>query len=144
MAYVLGRKVVKDGEEFDSYAYGITLPLKRGETGFFEQAFTSVEQAKTNLRNLLLTAKGERVMQPNFGSGLHSVLFEQIDDARFEDLLKKTILDSVSFWLPYIDIKDIEVEITNELRDNNQANLNLTFTVGSEIDLQELTFTVQG
>ena len=46
MAYVIGRKVVKDTKEFDSYAYGITLPLGRGETGFFQQAFVSFEQAK--------------------------------------------------------------------------------------------------
>ena len=57
MAYVIGRKVVKDTKEFDSYAYGITLPLGRGETGFFQQAFVSFEQAKSNLKNLLLTKK---------------------------------------------------------------------------------------
>ena len=64
MAYVVGRKVVKDTKEFDAFAYGITSPLKRGNTGFFEQAFTSFEQAKSNLKNLLSTAKGERLMQP--------------------------------------------------------------------------------
>ena len=144
MAYVIGRKVVKDTEEYDSYAYGLTLPLKRGETGFFEQSFTSYEQARTNLINLLLTAKGERVMQPEFGSGLKSVLFEQIDEEKFETNIKKTILDSVSFWLPYIDIKEIEVEITDELRDMNQAVLHIDFTVGPEIETQQITFTVQG
>jgi len=98
MAYVIGRKVVKDTKEFDSYAYGITLPLGRGETGFFQQAFVSFEQAKSNLKNLLLTKKGERIMQPNFG----------------------------------------------ELKDKNQVNVELEFTVGNQIDLHELTFTVQG
>ena len=38
MAYVIGRKVVKDGGEFDSYAYGITLPVKNGNGGFFAAA----------------------------------------------------------------------------------------------------------
>ena len=76
MAYVIGRKVVKDSGEYDSYAYGITLPVKNGGTGFFEQAFTSREQAKSNLINLLLTERGERVMQPDFGTGLKSLLFE--------------------------------------------------------------------
>ena len=41
MAYVLGNKIVKDTKEFDAYAYGITLPLKRGGNGYFEQAFTN-------------------------------------------------------------------------------------------------------
>jgi phage baseplate assembly protein W len=144
MAYVIGRKVVKDTEEFDSYAYGITLPVKNGETGYFEQAFTSREQAKSNLKNLLLTSRGERVMQPNFGTGLKELLFEQMDDELFEDRVKTTVLDSVSFWLPYINIQSIEVELTDELRDRNQANLYVQFAIGDEVGLDEITFTIQG
>lgn len=143
MAYVIGRKVLKDTEDFESFAYGITLPVKKGETGFFEQAFTSYDQAKSNLKNLLLTKKGERIMQPNFGTGLHSLLFEQIDDT-FESKIQETITKNVNYWLPYISIKNIDVEMTNELRDQNRVNLSLEFTVGNQIDLQELTFTVQG
>jgi phage baseplate assembly protein W len=143
MAYVIGRKVLKDTEDFDSFAYGITLPIKNGETGFFEQAFTSYEQAKSNLKNLLLTKKGERIMQPNFGTGLQSLLFEQIDDT-FEQKIQETITKNVNYWLPYISIKNIDVEMTNELKDQNRVNLSLEFTVGNQIDLQELTFTVQG
>jgi len=143
MAFIIGRKVTKDLEEFDAFAYGITLPLKRGNTGYFEQAFTSFDQAKTNLKNLLLTRKGERIMQPDFGTGLHSLLFEQIDD-EYESKIRETIIQNVSFWLPYINIENIEVEITDELKDKNRANLYLQFTVGNQIELQEITFTVQG
>ena len=107
MAYVLGSKIVKDTKEFDSYAYGITLPIKKGNTGYFEQAFTSFEQAKANLKNLLLTAKGERVMQPEFGTGLQSLLFEPMDDM-FEDKLQDVITQTVSYWLPYINIEQIK------------------------------------
>lgn len=142
MAYVIGRKVVKDSEEFDSYAYGITLPLKNGEGGFFEQAFTSLEQARTNLKNLLLTARGERIMQPEFGSGLKQLLFEPMDEL-FETNVANQIIESVSFWLPYITIQDIEIEMTDELKDNNEVNLHLKFTVGSNIDLQEITLRIQ-
>jgi len=143
MAYVIGRKIVKDTKDFHSYAYGITLPLRKGETGFFEQAFVSFEQAKSNLKNLLLTKKGERVMQPNFGTGLHSLLFEQIDD-NLESKIQETITKNVNYWLPYVNIKNIDVEMTNELKDQNRVNLSLEFTVGNQTDLHELTFTVQG
>ena len=144
MAYVIGRKVVKDGGEYDSYAYGITLPVKNGGTGFFEQAFTSREQAKSNLVNLLLTERGERVMQPDFGTGLKSLLFEQIDDEEFESRITDTIVDSVSYWLPYIRISGIEIEATDELKDKNQINIYLQFLIGNDIQLEEVTFTVQG
>jgi phage baseplate assembly protein W len=143
VAYIIGRKVTKDTEDFDSYAYGITLPLRRGENGFFEQAFLSFDQAKSNLKNLLLTKKGERIMQPEFGTGLQSLLFEQIDD-NLESRIQETITKNVNYWLPYINIESIDVEMTNELKDQNRVNLSLEFTVGNQIELQELTFTVQG
>lgn len=144
MAYIVGKKVIKDTEsEFDSYAYGITLPVKRGNGGFFEQAFTSFDQAKSNLKNLLLTKKGERIMQPEFGSGLHSLLFEQLDE-NLEQRLEETIVESVNFWLPYITIDEIDVEMTDEMKDRNTAKMKLGFRVGNQIETQEVTFTIQG
>ena len=55
MAYVLNKKLVRDTEEFNDYAYGILLPVQKGDTGYFRQGFESYEQAKSNLKNLLLT-----------------------------------------------------------------------------------------
>ena len=144
MAYVIGRKVVKDTEDFDSYAYGIKIPIQRGPTGYFEQNFTSFEQAKTNLLNLLQTQQGERVMQPLFGTGLHNLLFEQMDDVEFEFRLQQIITENVNYWLPYINIEQIEVELTDQMKDENKAGLKIQFTVGNEIDLQEITFTIGG
>jgi phage baseplate assembly protein W len=82
-------------------------------------------------------------MQPNFGSGLHSLLFEQADD-ELETKLEETITESVNFWLPYINIEEIDIQMTDEMKDRNQATMNIKFTVGNDIDLNELTFTVQG
>ena len=143
MAYVLDRKVVKDTKEFNDFAYGITLPVQRGNTGYFNQAFSSFEQAKANLRNLLMTRKGERVMQPNFGTGLHELLFEQMTD-EFEVKLEETITKNVNYWLPYITIQQIDVEMTDEMKDRHIAHMNIQFTVGNQIETQEITFTIQG
>jgi len=143
VAYVIGRKVIKDTEtEFDSVAYGITSPTKRGNV-MFEQTFTSLDAAKANLRNLLLTKRGERVMQPQFGTGLHSLLFEPMDNA-FEQKLQEMITNSVSFWLPYITVENIEVDMSDEMKDRHTAGMKIEFTVGNNIETQELTFTVQG
>ena len=79
MAYELSKKVVIDTQEFNDYAVGLSIPLKNGNGGFFEQNYTTFDQARSNLKNLLLTKKGERIAQPNFGSGLQDLLFEQID-----------------------------------------------------------------
>ena len=110
----------------------------------FEQTFTSDDAAKSNLRNLLLTRKGERIMQPEFGTGLHSLLFEQMDETEFAQRVEQTITQSVSFWLPYIQIEDIEIDMSDEMKDRNMVGLKLLFRVGSTLEPQELTFTVQG
>jgi phage baseplate assembly protein W len=143
MAYVLGSRIVKDTVEFDSYAYGLTLPIKRGNTGYFEQAFTSFEQTKANLKNLLMTKKGERVMQPEFGTGLDSLLFEPMDST-FETELQDTITETVSYWLPYVNIEEIDIEMTDAMKDQHTANISIQFTVGDTIETQEITFTVRG
>ena len=143
MAFILDKKVVKDTEEFNNFAYGITLPVKRGNTGYFEQAFSSFDQSKSNLKNLLLTRKGERVMQPNFGSGLHDLLFEQADD-QLEQRLEEEITNTVNFWLPYIEISEIEVTMTDEMKDKNQVDMKVVFTVGNTFEPQEITFTLEG
>lgn len=143
MAYTIGNKLVKDTTEYNEYAYGISLPIKRGNTGYFEQAYTSFDQAKSNLLNLLSTQIGERIMQPTFGTRLKSLLFEQMDDD-FEQEIQNVIVESTNFWLPYITIKDIDVTLTDELKDKQQVILKIGFTVGSNTSLQELTFIIQG
>ena len=47
---------------------------------FSNKTLQPLNSTRSNLKNLLLTKKGERVLQPNFGSGLQDLLFEPIDD----------------------------------------------------------------
>ena len=56
---------------------GIGFPLGFSNTGLFHQTKNVLEQASYNLRNLLLTSKGERVGQPDFGCELTDIIFEQ-------------------------------------------------------------------
>ena len=141
MAYILNKRIVKDTDEFSNHAYGIMLPLSPGNGTMFQQSFSSFEAAKSNLKNLLLTNKGERPFQPEFGTGLQSLLFEQLDE-NLEEKLESLITDSVDFWLPYINIEEIEVEMTDEMKDRNTAEVKLIFSVGGQFESQELTFNI--
>ena len=134
MAYELNRKIVIDTEEFNNYAVGITLPIQRGEDGYFRQSFRTFDQIRSNLKNLLLTKKGERIFQPEFGSGLHDLLFNPATE-KFEEDLENTINDAIAQWLPYIVVEDINIDISKEQTDNNQAKVSLT--------LDTLTFLVE-
>lgn len=143
MAYILDKKIVKDTDEYSNHAYGITLPVMNGNNGMFNQSFSSFEAAKSNLKNLLLTNKGERILQPNFGTGLQELLFEQLTDGMLEEKIETAITDSVNFWLPYIDIEEIEVDMTDEMKDRNTAGIKLKFSVGGQFESQELTFNIE-
>ena len=141
MAIVLGKKLVIDSKTFDDYAIGITLPIQIGNTAF-NQSFKTIDQAKSNIKNLLLTKKYERLMQPNFGSGLQELLFEMNDD-EFAEKLENTIIDSISTWLPYINVENIDIQQTNEMKDTNEVGVSITFRVGETTNLETVTFNVQ-
>ena len=67
---------------------GLALPLKSDNNNVFQLTKSSYDQVRHNLKNLLLTHIGERVYQPEFGSRLREICFEQLDDSlpsRVED-----------------------------------------------------------
>jgi hypothetical protein len=142
MAVELGSKIVKDTQSFNDYAIGISLPIQITNTAF-EQTFQTSEQVKSNIKNLLLTKKGERILQPEFGSGLQALLFEpNVDD--FEGRIEDTINESLEQWLPYVTAEEIDIDASDTLRDNNRINVSVKFRIGDSTDLNEVTFTTQG
>ena len=142
MAYELNKKIVIDTEEFNNFAVGITLPIQRGNDGYFRQSFKTFDQVRSNLKNLLLTKRGERLLQPDFGSGLHDLLFNPATE-KFEEDLETTINDAVAKWLPYVVVEDINIDISKEMTDNNQAKVSLKFRQEGDQTLDTLTFLVE-
>ena len=61
MAYELNKKIVIDTEEYNNYAVGITLPIQRGNDGYFVQSFRTFDQVRSNLKNLLLKKRGKNI-----------------------------------------------------------------------------------
>ena len=141
MAIVLGKKMMIDTKQFEDYAIGITLPIQIGNTAF-NQSFKTIDQAKSNIKNLLLTKKYERLMQPEFGSGLQELLFE-INDDDFADKLENTITDTMALWLPYINVDSIDIQQTNELKNSNMVEVSISFRVGDTSNLETVTFNAQ-
>jgi phage baseplate assembly protein W len=140
MAVLLGNKIVKDTEKYQDYAIGISLPIQIGNTAF-NQTFTTSEQIKYNIKNLLLTKKGERIMQPEFGSGLQELLFD-FNDSTLATKIEDVIVESVDIWLPYVTIQQIDVESSNLDKDNNTVGISITFNVLNNPDLNVITFRV--
>ena len=104
---------------------GLSFPLRADNNNDFALTKTSLQQSQHNLKNLLLTYPGERVHQPNFGSKLRQLCFEQLDDSlpiRIEEEVRR----SVSNWLPYINI--IEVQTLTSDSDINSIYVTVKYS----------------
>ena len=108
---------------------GLKLPLGYSETGYFKQTKTTMEQAMWNIINLLSTIPGERLGQPTFGSKVHELLFEPMDQD-FSATLVESIKETISTWLPYISIRDVKVEFPEY--GPNQVNVTVDFGLSFE------------
>ena len=111
-------------------AVGLKLPFGPGQSNFALN-FTTVDQTKTNLMNLLLTQKGERFMQPNFGTDLRRILFEP-NDERIESRIKQEIVDAVNYWLPYISIDKLETVRKSKSIDEYSVNVVIGFSLKAD------------
>lgn len=95
---------------------GISLPFSG--TGVFNKTYTTKDQIKSNLINLILTNKGERIMNPEFGSDVRKSLFENITDDLGTDIVRK-ITSAVSLFLQQISLTNIDVDLepdSNEVK----------------------------
>jgi len=110
---------------------GLKLPMGYSDTGYFKQTKTTLQQAKYNIINLLKTIPGERLGQPTFGSKLHQLFFEPMNDD-FTDEVEETIKSSIETWLPYINIKNIKVTIPDY--NMNRVNIAVDFGLSFEPD----------
>jgi len=118
---------VREIDKNDDIYVGVRFPLDHSQEGFFYKTKTILEQAKANMRNLLLTSLGERVMQPEFGSTLMDVIFNQGPDV--ENDIDEAIREAVSNWLPYVIINEI-----NMFQQGNQVDVSIDFSVSLEPD----------
>ena len=125
---------VREKDRNEDVFIGVRFPLDHSQEGFFYKTKTILDQAKSNMRNLLLTSLGERVMQPEFGSTLMDVVFNQGEDV--ENQIDEAIREAVSNWLPYIIINEI-----NMFQQGNQVDVSIDFSVTLEPDsFDTLTF----
>jgi hypothetical protein len=104
-------------------AIGVSLPFNG--PAVFNSTYTTKDQIKSNLINLLLTAKGERVMNPEFGCDLKKFLFEGITNSNIS-LLKTNISDSISTFISEITLKNINLDSNI---DDNLINLTIDYSL---------------
>ena len=104
-------------------AVGFGFPLNGDAV--FVPTYQTRDQIKANLVNYLLTNKGERIFNPNFGADLRALLFENIVDQTTEDLQERIQAD-IAVYFPQVTIREIAFD---NLPDSNTVNFKLTYEV---------------
>lgn len=86
---------------------GWAFPLRTGGTGGIALV-TGHDELQESMRLVLATARGERPRRPEFGCGVHDLVFDVVDAAltrRVEEEVRAALLR----WEPRVDVLAVEV-----------------------------------
>jgi len=98
----------------------VQLPLTRNNEDGFALLKNYNDLVTQNLKMLVLTTPGERLMDPEFGVGARHYLFENMMPSTFQSF-KSRLLKQQKKYLPYLTIEDVEFatsETSRELGEN--------------------------
>jgi phage baseplate assembly protein W len=104
-------------------------PLKRDLS-----LLTNEDAVKRSVKNILLTSKGERRLDPQFGAGLNRYLFEQLTASTVQTI-KNDILHSIQTYEPRAVINSVDISAHGV---ENTLHVTVTFTTRNTTEPQRL------
>jgi len=110
---------------------GIDLPFRKssGNEGWFESTTQTFNAVRNNIKSILLTERGQRIMQPSLGLNLKKYLFEPINQDTVSKI-ESDIFETFNFWLPFVNILDLDVSFSENYDvGRNQINISLKFNI---------------
>ena len=117
-------------------AIGVKVPFTK--KGVFQFNYTTKNQIKSNLINLLLTSPGERYHEPTYGVGLRDILFESNSTTNQKiSSLKARIDQNVSFHIPQIEITNLNVSPQDK-----ELLIQIAYRVLLDNDTNEISITL--
>tara|TARA_R100000697_G_scaffold105034_1_gene118664 strand:+ start:36 stop:434 length:399 start_codon:yes stop_codon:yes gene_type:complete len=111
---------------------GPVLPLSRdSQFGYYSLHVTYKDQVEQNFKTLMLTAPGERIMNPDFGVGLRHFLFEQ--KILVVPRIKQRIHNQVRKYMPYVKINRLLFDSRNNQKKLADESMLLTVIIEYEV-----------
>lgn len=104
---------------------GIQYPFAFAPTGAVTTS-DDLPRIRQSIRQILGTRPGERAMRPEFGCGLHALLFEH-NTAVFQAMARRRILDALRRWEPRISVSRIDFV----LPDAHSVQITISYRVGA-------------
>lgn len=109
----------------------IDYPFKNSPDGFFLNLNSSDQKAiKSDLMHLLLTRKGQRLYNPDFGTDLLTYIFEPNDTKNLSDI-KDSVSVSVKKYLPNLTITSLTVTPSED--SDYAAVIRLDYTISDNV-----------
>tara|TARA_R110000824_G_scaffold252822_1_gene441611 strand:- start:1902 stop:2270 length:369 start_codon:yes stop_codon:yes gene_type:complete len=104
----------------------VALPLQLDSSDGFRMNKGFRKMIKQNLKMLLLTAPGERVMEPSFGVGVRNYLFLNFS----EDVpmkIETKIREQIGIYMPAVKVIDVLFDVSQS--DTNQLGIMLVYSI---------------
>jgi len=112
---------------------GLVLPIRKWSGGYFSTR-TTRDLIQSSIRMILMTRLGERVMLPEFGSRLHELVFNQMDDV-LKQLARTYVIDAIGRWEKRITIQDVKI-ITHP--DTHEFDVFMSYVINESADQDSL------
>jgi len=92
-------------QQVDFVGRGFAFPMGANPSGgsAMVSGTRNVEQA---MLLVLGTARGERPMRPEFGCGIHDLVFETVDTALVGRVVRE-VTEALTRWVPRIEVGDV-------------------------------------
>jgi hypothetical protein len=117
----------------------IALPLSLDEKdGPYKSNMTLDEVAQQNIKMIVLTNPGERVMVPDFGVGIRNYLFEQ-ETPFLVSKIRTRIGTQVEKYAPFIKIRELNISIDS---DSGFLSVQIKYAVPAGGIISDLTIPV--
>lgn len=109
---------------------GVVTPVRSGGDGdgFFKMHRDLAAQLKDNLRNLLQTNFGDRVMRYDYGANLQPLCFELTSRVDFDTEAMLRIKRAVDRYMPFIELRDFERRLVLSGLGNSTGHVDIHLT----------------
>ena len=118
---------------------GVALPLTKNDIDGFTMLKTIARTAKQNLKMLLLTIPGERVMDPDYGVGLKKYLFNNFTNETYSEIDTK-IREQIAIYMPALQIS--EISFFESEQDSNKLGVSISYYLPGISISDLLQFTI--
>ncbi len=115
---------------------GWSFPVETDQRGDIKLSSAETD-IRESIRIILATAKGERLMRPEFGCDIHKYVFSAATPATL-NLIESSVREALVRWEPRIDIESIEARTDD--RDPSKVLIEIEYRVRTTNSLSNMVY----